>query len=50
MKRQVNTTILRVHQTDLYQEETIVILKALDKEHIDEVIKVSKEMNERVES
>ncbi|KAL8830614.1 MAG: hypothetical protein Q9170_005655 [Blastenia crenularia] len=30
--------------------ETIIILKALAKEHIDEVIKISKEMNEREES
>ncbi|KAL8914557.1 MAG: hypothetical protein Q9171_000910 [Xanthocarpia ochracea] len=30
--------------------ETIIILKALAKEHIDEIIKISKEMNERGES
>jgi len=29
------------------QGETIIILKALGKEHIDEVIRISKEMNER---
>ena len=33
-----------------YQEDTIIILKALAKEHIDEIIKLSKEMNERGES
>lgn len=31
------------------QDETIIILKALGKEHIDEVIRISKEMNEKVE-
>lgn len=30
--------------------DTIIILKALGKEHIDEVIKISKEMNEKGES
>lgn len=32
------------------QEETIIVLKALAKEHIDEIVRVSKEMNERGES
>ena len=31
------------------QEETIIVLKALAKEHIDEIIQVSKEMNEKGE-
>lgn len=34
-------------ETKSAQGETLIILKALGKEHIDEVIKISREMNSR---
>ena len=34
----------------MVQGDTLIILKALGKEHIDEVIALSREMNEKVES
>lgn len=40
---------IRGSSTNGLQGETIIILKALGKEHIDEVINISKEMNEKAE-